>query len=128
MFFFGIFGINTKQEEIEDFENLVCKKCGILSRYTVIKTYNVFHFFFIPLIKWGEKYYLKSRCCNTIYAISKENLDRVKVERSFNNIHLEEIYTESSSDNNDTMICSNCGRSINCSFKYCPHCGEKLYF
>ncbi|GAA0081796.1 zinc ribbon domain-containing protein [Clostridium sporogenes] len=128
MFFFGIFGINTKQEEIEDFENLVCKKCGILSRYTVIKTYNVFHFFFIPLIKWGEKYYLKSRCCNTIYAISKENLDRVKVERSFNNIHLEEIYTESSSDNNDTMICSNCGRAINCSFKYCPHCGEKLYF
>ncbi|MBE6056616.1 zinc ribbon domain-containing protein, partial [Clostridium sp.] len=96
MFFFGIFGINTKQEEIEDFENLVCKKCGILSRYTVIKTYNVFHFFFIPLIKWGEKYYLKSRCCNTIYAISKENLDRVKVERSFNNIDLEEIYTESS--------------------------------
>jgi NADH pyrophosphatase NudC (nudix superfamily) len=94
----------------------------------VIKTYNVFHFFFIPLIKWGEKYYLKSRCCNTIYAISKENLDRVKVERSFNNIHLEEIYTESSSDNNDTMICSNCGRAINCSFKYCPHCGEKLYF
>ncbi|AVQ45219.1 MULTISPECIES: zinc ribbon domain-containing protein [Clostridium] len=128
MFFFGIFGINTKQEEIEDFENLVCKKCGILSRYTVIKTYNVFHFFFIPLIKWGEKYYLKSRCCNTIYAISKENLDRVKVERSFNNIDLEEIYTESSSDNNDTMICSNCGRAINCSFKYCPHCGEKLYF
>ncbi|NFV13539.1 zinc ribbon domain-containing protein [Clostridium sp. FAM 1755] len=128
MFFFGIFGINTKQEEIEDFENLVCKKCGILSRYTVIKTYNVFHFFFLPLIKWGEKYYLKSRCCNTIYAISKENLDRVKVERSFNNIDLEEIYTESSSDNNDTMICSNCGRAINCSFKYCPHCGEKLYF
>ncbi|MBE6057564.1 MAG: zinc-ribbon domain-containing protein, partial [Clostridium sp.] len=32
------------------------------------------------------------------------------------------------SDNNDTMICSNCGRAINCSFKYCPHCGEKLYF
>ncbi|MCR1972532.1 zinc ribbon domain-containing protein [Clostridium sporogenes] len=128
MFFFGIFGINTKQEEIEDFENLVCKKCGILSRYTVMKTYNVFHFFFIPLIKWGEKYYLKSRCCNTIYVISKENLDRVKVERSFNNIDLEEIYTESSSDNNDTMICSNCGRAINCSFKYCPHCGEKLYF
>lgn len=25
MFFFGIFGINTKQEEVEDFENLVCK-------------------------------------------------------------------------------------------------------
>ncbi len=94
----------------------------------MIKTYNVFHFFFIPLIKWGKKYYLKSRCCNTIYAISKENLDRVKVERSFNNIDLEEIYTESSSDNNDTMICSNCGRAINCSFKYCPHCGEKLYF
>ncbi|MCS4517513.1 hypothetical protein JTS93_21570 [Clostridium botulinum] len=54
MFFFGIFGINTKQEEVEDFENLVCKKCDILSRYTVIKTYNVFHFSLYHLLS-GEK-------------------------------------------------------------------------
>ncbi|AVP64878.1 zinc ribbon domain-containing protein [Clostridium botulinum] len=127
MFFFGIFGINTKQEEIEDFENLVCKKCGILSRYTVIKTYNVFHFFFIPLIKWAEKYYLKSRCCNTIYAISKESLDKVREDRSLNNIDLKEIYSENSNANN-IIICNGCGKEIDSSFKYCPHCGEKLYF
>ncbi len=55
MFFFGIFGINTKQEEVEDFENLVCKKCGILSRYTVIKTYIVFSFFLLYHLLSGEK-------------------------------------------------------------------------
>ncbi|NFD78007.1 zinc ribbon domain-containing protein [Clostridium botulinum] len=128
MFFFGIFGINTKQEEVEDFENLVCKKCGILSRYTVIKTYNVFNFFFIPLIKWGEKYYLKSRCCNTIYAISKENLDRVREDRTLNNIDLEEIYSGNSSANNSKIICNGCGKEIDSSFKYCPHCGKRIYF
>ncbi len=127
MFFFGIFGINTKQEEIEDLQNLICKKCGNLSRYTVIKNYNVFHFFFIPIIKWGEKYYLKSRCCNTIYVISKEDLDRVRKEENLNNIHLKEIYTGNSSDNN-IIICSECGKEIDSSFKYCPHCGQKLYF
>ncbi|EJO5348062.1 zinc ribbon domain-containing protein [Clostridium botulinum] len=125
MFFFGIFGINTKQEEIEDFENIVCKKCGTLSRYTVIKTYNIFHFFFIPLIKWGEKYYLKSRCCNTIYIISKENLHCVRSQGNLNDIDLEEVYTKCSRVNNSTMICNNCGKEIKCSFDYCPYCGKK---
>ncbi|APC80546.1 hypothetical protein NPD2_1870 [Clostridium botulinum] len=54
MFFFGIFGINTKQEEVEDFENLVCKKCGILSRYTVIKPILFFIFSLYHLLS-GEK-------------------------------------------------------------------------
>lgn len=54
MFFFGIFGINTKQEEVEDFEKFGLQKCGILSRYTVIKTYNVFHFSLYHLLS-GEK-------------------------------------------------------------------------
>ncbi|WP_251861517.1 zinc ribbon domain-containing protein [Clostridium sp. Marseille-Q2269] len=128
MFFFGIFGINTKKEEIEELENLICKKCGSLSRYTVIKTYNIFHFFFIPLIKWGEKYYLKSRCCNTVYYISKENLNSVREYKNLNNMDLQEIYSEKSYYENHTIICDNCGKEIDSNFKYCPHCGKRIYF
>ncbi|MCR1934300.1 zinc ribbon domain-containing protein [Clostridium tepidum] len=125
MFFFGIFGINTRQKEIEEFQNLICKKCGNLSRYTVIKTYNIFHFFFIPLIKWGEKYYLKSRCCNTIYVISKEDLDRIREGEDINNIYLKEIYM-GNSNTNDIIICNECGKEVDSSFNFCPHCGQKL--
>lgn len=126
MFFFGVFGIETKQEELGELENIVCKKCGSLSRYTIIKTYNVFHVFFIPFIRWGEKYYLKSRCCKTIYAVTKEDLEKVKEEKNINNIYLEELYSENSYYGYNTIICNNCGKEVEGSFKYCPHCGKKI--
>ncbi|MCS4463822.1 zinc-ribbon domain-containing protein [Clostridium botulinum] len=26
------------------------------------------------------------------------------------------------------MICNSCGKEIDSSFKYCPHCGKRIYF
>ena len=72
MFFIGIFGIESKSKEIKILENLQCKKCNLKTKGKLIKTFDCFHFFFIPLFKWNESYYVVCNRCNSVYEIPKE--------------------------------------------------------
>ncbi|SEF39839.1 zinc-ribbon family protein [Caloramator fervidus] len=123
MFFIGIFGIEPKEEEVKDINNIICKKCGRISSYKLIKQYNVFHFFFIPIYKWNKKYYLISRCCETIFEISTEYGQRLEKEDDIviNDYELHEI-----TFNYWYKKCPNCLREVDVSYNYCPYCGEKI--
>lgn len=125
MFFLGIFGIETRKKELRSIQNVVCKSCGMFTVYILIKTYNVFHFFFIPFFKWGEKYYVKSRCCGTIYEIPFDAGKRLEQgeNMSFDNMEMREVYSGSSSEGRN-IHCEACGRIIDSSFTYCPYCGH----
>ena len=72
MFFIGIFGIENKQKEVKQLENIYCKTCSTRTMGTLIKSYEYFHIFFIPIFRWNEKYYVMCKRCNSIYEISKE--------------------------------------------------------
>lgn len=130
MFFFGIFGIQSKQKEIRQIQNIICKACGAISAYTLIKTCNCFEFFFIPLFKWGETYYLQDKRCGAVFEISKELGHRLERgdDISFNDWDLKETNTayDYGYSNSGYIICKNCGRKFDSSYAYCPYCGEKL--
>lgn len=130
MFFFGILGISSKEKELRDINNIICKKCSSMTTYKLIKVYNVFHIFFIPIIRWGEKYYLKSRCCGTIFEVSKELCKRLETEKDINikDENINEVYSgcEEEFYNQYQITCNKCGNRADSSFKYCPYCGEKL--
>ncbi|NEZ46784.1 zinc ribbon domain-containing protein [Clostridium niameyense] len=129
MFFLGVFGIEPREKKIGEVDSVECIKCGMFTRYTIIKTYNVFHFFFLPLIKWGEKYYLKSRCCNTIYEINKEDINKINESKSLQDITIKEIYSDINySSICADIICPNCKRKMEKNFTYCPYCGKKINF
>ncbi|SKA91246.1 zinc-ribbon family protein [Caloramator quimbayensis] len=123
MFFIGIFGIETKQEEIKDIQNVICKACGAMTSFRLIKTYNVFHFFFIPIIKWSKKYYIISRCCNRPFEIPIEKGEEIERGRDIplNDEDLRPLY-----NNYDYNICPNCKNEVDNNFIYCPYCGNKL--
>ena len=72
MFFIGIFGINTKEEEIKTENSIICPICEAYGRYEIIKRYTYFHFFFIPLWRWNRQYFIKTRCCNRICKLDTE--------------------------------------------------------
>ena len=72
MFFIGVFGIDNKEKEIKILNNFCCKNCNESSEAKLIKTYSFFHFFFLPLFKWNEKYYVICNGCNSIFNIDKE--------------------------------------------------------
>jgi hypothetical protein len=125
MFFFGIFGVDYKEKEVKIIKNIICKACGQLSSYVLLTTYNYFHFFFIPIFKWNKRYYLKDRCCSSVFEISEETFDKINEKESVE-INDNELKEVKNSSYNEVIICKNCGRRADSHFEYCPYCGSKL--
>jgi len=125
MFFFGIFGVQTKSKEIKDINNITCKKCGRLGVYRLVKNYRFFHLFFIPLFRWGEEYFLISRCCKSVFKISKEKGRRLEdgIDLYVDEMEMQYLYGE---EKHQLDKCIHCGQSVDKSFEYCPYCGRKL--
>lgn len=69
MFFFGFFGVMSRQKELGQFKDTSCKSCGNVAVYNLIKIYNVFYLFFIPIFKWGNRYYAQCKTCNSIFQV-----------------------------------------------------------
>ncbi|AWK51516.1 zinc-ribbon domain-containing protein [Clostridium beijerinckii] len=129
MFFIGIFGIENKDKEIKSLNNISCKKCNMTVTGNLIKNFDFFHFFFIPIFKWNEKYYVVCDKCKSVYIIPK---DKGKAIEHGENIEIsywdvQEAYTDGYSNNYyDENKCKNCGAKVDSKFKYCPHCGAKI--
>lgn len=129
MFFIGVFGIENKQKEICEVNQLQCKNCEGVTSGKLYKTFQCFHFFFIPIIKWNEEYYLKCNSCRSIFRISSEkggNFEKGMGEE-LTYWDLEEVKNNYGSDaTEDKIICQSCGASIDNKYKYCPYCGNKM--
>lgn len=127
MFFIGIFGIDNKEKEIKIINNLCCKNCNISNEARLIKIFTFFHFFFIPLFKWNESYYVICNGCNSIFNISKEKGKSVE-----NGEDIEITYWDLKEVNNNygsyyiVRRCPRCSREVENTFEYCPYCGEKI--
>lgn len=129
MFFIGVFGIENKDKEIKVLGNISCKKCNSTVTGRLIKNFNFFHFFFIPIFKWNERYYIICDRCKVLYSIEKEKGKAIErgEDISITYWDLQEISQEYYSDNYfQGNICKNCGNKVEPSFKYCPHCGAKI--
>jgi len=120
MFFIGIFGIQNGSKEIREYSNTICQ-CGRLSRAILIEEYMYFHFFFIPVFKWGRKYYVQSRCCGRIFSVPEEYVDELKKSDTVDFERLREIKEV-------PRRCPECGYPIQPDFTFCPHCGKRFTF
>lgn len=119
MFFIGIFGIDRKQKEIGHLPNLSCKSCTHTSIH-LIKQYNCFHFFFIPIFKWHEIYFAECNQCNSLYEIPIEK--GKAFEQKQGDISYWDL--KSLKLSSPSCTCSFCGKDIEEDFVYCPYCGK----
>ncbi|NMB02572.1 MAG: zinc ribbon domain-containing protein [Firmicutes bacterium] len=121
MFFIGIFGIQSKSEVIRTEQSVICPICGAYDRYDVIKTFNYFHVFFIPVWKWNYRYFLQTRCCQQTCSLEQqigERIDRGEV------VSLGKEHVHCSQGQG--RICPNCRAGLDATYNYCPTCGERL--
>lgn len=130
MFFIGIFGIESGQKEIKILNNVPCKACNVNTTGQLIKTFSLFHFFFIPIFKWNEMYYIKCSRCSTIYEIPKDKGKKIENGENIDITYwdLNEI-DNGHSDNyyySPKNICPSCGKRLEGDYKYCPYCGKHL--
>ncbi|MDZ4992108.1 zinc-ribbon domain-containing protein [Clostridium perfringens] len=129
MFFIGIFGVENKQKEIKELETIECKTCETGTRGVLVKSYEYFHIFFIPIFRWNEKYYVMCKRCNSIYEIPKEKgkgiENGVNLDIKFNDTVLIQE-GERYGKNGLERRCPNCGNILKEDYKYCPYCGKEL--
>ena len=124
MFFIGVFGIEEKTIKIKILNNLNCGRCRQTGNATLIKKFNFFHFFFIPIFKWNVEYYVQCERCNAVYTIPKEKGRAIE-----NNEKVEITYWDLKDAFNDIYYnnkCLNCGKELDRKYNYCPYCGEKI--
>ena len=123
MFFIGIFGIEQKQKEVSDRRNIICPACEAFGSYRLIKMYNYFHIFFIPIFKWNTRYFIKTSCCNKIFEIHSEIGKRIEGGES---VEIKSSDLESLGVAEQSNVCYHCGATIDPRYVYCPYCGKTL--
>lgn len=109
------------------YNKLRVHSCGKYNKIEIIMRYYVFSIFFIPLIKFSKKYYIKFNCCNEIYELDSdigksiekgENID-IDIDKFS---YQDKVY----SDYKLVKTCPNCNRAVDEDFIYCPYCKSKL--
>ena len=128
MFFIGIFGIENKEKEIKIISNFICKSCNRVTNGRVIKFYEFFHFFFIPIFKWNEKYYVECESCKKVFSISKEKGKMIEREENIDLTYwdLNEVNNGYQDYYNLNNVCNNCRKIVDSNYIYCPYCGNKI--
>ena len=74
---FFICGINSGQKELKFNQLVICSQCGSYGRYQVFMTYMCLSLFFIPVLKWGKRYYVKMSCCGSVYELNGDTGKRI---------------------------------------------------
>ena len=128
---FFIFGISNEIKDLNFSKMVICKNCGKYGRIEFFMVYTYLSLFFIPVFKWGKKFYCKSTCCNAIFSVSDEIGQKIlKGENpDIDDSDLIYEYTESYNNYNNynnNFKCPNCGYPVNSEFEYCPKCGSKI--
>lgn len=125
MFFIGIFGIETKDQEIGPLTPISCPKCHQTVPMTLFKHYYVFHFFFIPLIKWKMTYYVVCSSCRTIALIDKEKGQAIE-SGELSHLTYWDLEPMPSPIASALTYCKHCGQQMDPTYDYCPHCGTPI--
>lgn len=134
---FFVFGVNSGQKEIGSFGPVICGGCGSYGRYQVYMTYMCLSLFFIPVFKWGRKYYAQTSCCQSLYELDAQAGRRLQrgEQTEIRPEELTLVHRGSRASGaswqgweNRAAVrrCPACGYETEEDFEYCPKCGRKL--
>lgn len=121
---FFIFGINRREEDLGNISAGTCKVCGQGGSFQVFVTYQVLSIFFLPIIKWDRKYYLREKSCGSLFEIDEDLGRDIEAGRKIN-ISASDMKLISTSYR-QTRTCPSCGYKADPTFDYCPKCGQRL--
>jgi len=123
---FFIMGISQGQKKLNFDQLVVCRHCGKYGHLEVYVVYSYLSLFFIPVFKWGRRYYVKTTCCEQMIEIGAD-LGR-QIERGEVTSLPEDIVPDSGQYGNFTgrKRCMHCGYETDEDFQYCPKCGGRL--
>jgi len=120
---FLIFGITNGAND------LGVRKCGFFSccanrevMAAITCTFQQFTLFFIPLFRFGKRYFVSCPNCGTVYEIRKDEGQRLERDYAAE-INPDALFIVQGASK---KICPNCKSSVAPNCRYCPNCGASL--
>lgn len=129
MFFIG--GISQGTKEIAyRAATFICNRCGRYGQYQVYMTYMYLSLFFIPVLKWNRRYYVKTTCCGTVYELNPEVGKRLARGEDVTIMPQDLVFVADGHQmpawQTPVKRCSRCGYETQENFDFCPKCGQRF--
>ena len=84
--------------------------------------YRQFTFFFLPLFRFGKRYFISCPDCGAVYEIERDEGKRVELDPQAE-IDPGRIHRLAG---RAARFCPNCGQRVNPDSRFCPFCGSRL--
>lgn len=119
---FFIFGVDPREKQLEFDQAMICPCCGRFGRYALFMTYMCFSLFFIPVVKWNRRYFIRASCCRAEAEISRELAEQL-VRKERGELKPEELRFSGSCG---VKRCARCGFATTEDYAFRPKCGGPL--
>ncbi len=120
---FFIMGISQGEKKLDVNQTIVCRSCGKYGRIEAYMVYSYLSLFFIPVLKWNRRYFVKTSCCSTMVPISNELGEQL---RRGEHTYIPEDIIPDTWQGQQIKHCARCGYETEENFQYCPKCGEEF--
>ncbi len=109
--------------------DLGLRRCGYFSccsgggaMAAVTYTFQQFTLFFIPLFRFGKRYFVTCPNCGTVYELPKDEGRRIEKGPAAE-INPERMYVVQGASR---KTCPSCRYAVDPNSRYCPNCGARL--
>lgn len=122
---FFIMGVSQGRKKLNFDQLIICGHCGKYGHLEVYMVYSYLSLFFIPVLKWGRRYYVQTTCCETAVELEAEQgrqIARGEITSLPESIIPRTYEYQASS----RKYCSSCGFETEEDYQFCPKCGAKF--
>ena len=126
---FLFFGVDRRERQLDFDQVEVCPVCGRYGHVQVFQSFSCLSLFFIPVFRWGRRYFVRMSCCGATAPLSKEGGEVVTRGRAAS-LRLDKLrfsggWSAPRGQSGDAR-CPSCGRLVAPGYRYCPFCGRQL--
>ncbi|WP_101696417.1 zinc ribbon domain-containing protein [Clostridium minihomine] len=118
---FLIMGVTPGEKKLNFEQKITCPCCGRYGSLEATMTYQSLHVFFLPLLKWEKRYFIKTTCCQSVSEINPDLGTQIAkgYVTELNPSYLQFFHGQPMGKR-----CAYCGYSTEQNFSYCPKCGR----
>ncbi|XOQ44540.1 MAG: zinc-ribbon-15 domain-containing protein [Clostridium sp.] len=84
--------------------------------------YQQFTLFFLPLFRFGKRYFVSCPNCGAVYEINRDEGKRIEHDPNAQ-INPDKMFRVAG---RTARFCPNCGAQVNPQSHFCPYCGTRL--
>lgn len=98
-----------------------CGSFGVMGSLTC--TFQVFTLFFLPIFRFGKRYFITCPNCGAVYEIAKPEGQRLEHNPAAE-VDPSQMYPVQGSSH---KTCPTCRSAVDLNARFCPNCGTRLY-